>query len=208
MRSIIILIVCCIFFYCSIRLVKRSHQIKKKTINAFFALISVFFLILFNIFPLENYFLTFASIKEAYEFVHFGKSNIEIVVEGNCSDFVVDRKKDSDIYLIIPKTENGWKTGLGINTKRIFHKASHGKIVYVYQYKNTNDFFVTVLDSNGGMSDITDSYNSVFCSLEKTNDLLGETFVTYFTHITEFNEQYFIVINGEKIEMKTNIEEK
>ena len=63
--------------------------------------------------PIENSFVTFDSPKAAYEYFNSGKSNIELVVKGDNCDFIIDRKKDSDTYLIVPKTANGWKIGIG-----------------------------------------------------------------------------------------------
>ena len=115
---------------------------------------------------------------------------------------VIDSNRDSYTYLIIPKTIDGWKIGIGLNTKRIFRKHSNVISVYVHQYKNTNDYFITIFDTNGGELVISDDYNTKFYSLEKKNDFLGETFVTYYAHISYFNSEYSVVVNGNKIALQ------
>ena len=166
---------------------------------AVFTGISMVLVAVLALIPFENLFVTFKSPEAAYEYTNFGKSDIELVVEGNNCDFVVERKEDTDKYLIIPKDEVGWKIGVGLNTKRIIQKISNGITVYVYQYKNTSDYFITVFDTNGGEATVTDDYDTEFSSLERYNDFLGETFVTYYAHIPELNQQYSVTVNGNKI---------
>lgn len=149
--------------------------------------------------PFENAFATFDSPEKAYNYFNFGKSNDKLVIDGNSCDLVVDSKDGVDQYLIIPKTEDGWKIGIGSNTRRIAQKLSDGIIVYVYQYKNTNDCFLKIFDTNGGESTITDEYNTEFFSLERYDDSLDKKFVTYYAHITEFNTQYSVIVNGIEI---------
>ena len=149
--------------------------------------------------PLENYFITFDSPKKSYEYYNLGKSDIKLVVEGDESDFVVNRVNETDTYLIIPKSEDGWKIGIGSNTKRIIQKHSDEIVIYIYQYKNTNDYFITIFNTDGGGLNLSDNYNTKFYSLEKNNNILGKTFVTYYAHVPYFNHQYSILVDGFEI---------
>ena len=203
MYIIIRLIIGCVFLGCSITVIKKSKVIRKGIRYAVFASISVVLVAVSAFLPFENLFVTFNSPEAAYEYYNVGKSNVELVVEGNNCDFVVDYKNDSDTYLIIPKTADGWKVGIGSDTKRIAQKLSDGITVYVYQYKNTNDYFITVLDTGGGESKVSDDYNTKFYSLEKSNDSIEKTFVTYYAHISNFNAQYSVVVNGNKIALQS-----
>lgn len=199
MYNIIRLIIGCIFLVCSIIAIKNFKSIRKHILYIVFTGLSVLLIVVFTFIPFENLFITFDSPKAAYEYFNLGKSNIELIVEGENCDFIVDRKNDSDTYLIIPKTSDGWKIGIGSNTKRILQKLSNGVVLYVYQYKDTSDYFITILDTNGGESTISDEYNSKFFSLERHNDSLGKNFVTYYTHITNLNPQYSVIVNDNKI---------
>ena len=199
MYNIIRLIIGCIFFGCSIILIKKSRVIRKRALYIVFTGISVALIAVLEIIPLENLFITFNSPKESYDYYNLSKSNIKLVVEGNNCDFVINRKNDTDTYLIIPKTADGWKIGIGLNTKRIVQKLFNGIIIYVYQYKDTSDYFITILDTNGGESIILDDYNTKFYSLERNNDPLGKTFVTYYAHISNLNPQYSVKVNGNNI---------
>ncbi|MBE6616777.1 MAG: hypothetical protein E7627_02355 [Ruminococcaceae bacterium] len=168
-----------------------------------FTVLSVALTTVLAFLPFENLFINFDSPKEAYEYYTFSKSNIELVVEGNECDFVVDCKNNVDTHLIIPKTADGWKVGIGSNTKRIVYKHSNGITVYVYQYSNTSEYFITILDTNGGVAIVSDNYGTEFYSLEKDNDSLNTTFVTYYAYIPDFNLEYSVIVNGNEIVLKT-----
>ena len=195
------LIIGCIFLICSIAIIKNSKIVRKRILYVVFTSISVALITVLALLPFENLFITFNSPESAYEYYNVGESNIELVVEGNECDFVIDRKNHSDTHLIIPKTADGWKIGIGLNTKRIVQKLSKGITIYVYQYKNTNDYFINILNTSGGESTVSDEYNTNFYSLEKYDDVLGKTFVTYYAHIPDFNAQYSIIVNDNEIEL-------
>ena len=163
MYIIIRLIIGFIFFVCSIAVIKTSKTARKHILYAVFAGLSVILVTVLAFLPIENSFVTFDSPKAAYEYFNSGKSNIELVVKGDNCDFIIDRKKDSDTYLIVPKTANGWKIGIGWETKRIVQK---------------------------------------FSPLERTDNALGKTFVTYYAHITDLDSQYSVTVNGSKIVLK------
>ena len=60
-------------------------------------------------------------------------------------------------------------------------------------------YFITIFDTDGGELVISDDYNTKFYSLEKKNDFLGKTFVTYYAHMTNLNPQYSVIVNDNKI---------
>ncbi|MBE6728395.1 MAG: hypothetical protein E7562_07095 [Ruminococcaceae bacterium] len=199
MYNIIRLIISCIFLVCSIIAIKNSKVIRKHILYIVFTSLSGILFVVLAFLPFENLFVTFDSPKAAYEYFNLGKSNIELIVEGNDSDLIINRKNGSDTYLIIPKTADGWKIGIGSNTKRVVQKVSNGIVLYVYQYKDTSDYFITILDTNGGESTVSDEYNTKFFSLERYNDSLEKNFVTYYAHITNLNPQYSVIVNDNKI---------
>lgn len=199
MYSLIRLLIGCIVFCCVILVLKKSKIGHKHKPYIFSVIITVVFIIILAFIPFENLFITFLSPEKAFNYYNGGKSGIKLVVNGKDSDLVIGDNNNTDVYLIVPKTASGWKIGIGMNTKRILQKIHNGITIYVYQYKNTGDYFVTILDTNGGESQITDSCNSEFSSLEKTNTSLGKTFVTYYANIRDFTQQYWISINGEEI---------
>lgn len=199
MYMIIRLLIGCIFLVCAIAAIKKSKAICKRVLYLVFAGIAVVLVVVLAFLPFENLFVTFDSPQAAYAYYLPGKSDTALVVEGDACDFVVGQKNGTDTYLIVPKTAEGWKTGIGADMKRIAQTISDGIVLYVYQYKNTKDYFVTVLDTNGGESTVTDAYNAEFLALERDNDSLGKTFVTYYAHIAPPDAQYSVTVNGTEI---------
>ncbi len=193
------LAISCLFFLCSIIAVKKYKNANKRKLYAIFTTIAILLYFCLSFCPFENLFLTFESPESAYRYFIPGKSDIELVVEGNNCDFIVDRNKDTDTFLIVPKNENGWKIGTGSNMVRVDQKLTDGISVNIYQYKNSNDYFITILDTNGGESKISDNFNTVFYSIERNTDYLGKTYVTYYAHISGFNVNYCLEVNGEEI---------
>ncbi|MBQ8447459.1 MAG: hypothetical protein IJX27_00840 [Clostridia bacterium] len=199
MFGIIRLIIGIIFLIFSIIVIRKSIVSHKRVLYFVSTGVAVALIAVLTILPFENLFITFDSPKSSYEYYTSGKSNIELIVEGTDCDLVVDCKNDAYTCLIIPKNSNGWKIGTGLNTKRIFQKISNGITVYIYQYKNTNDYFITIFDTSGGELEILDSYNTEFEFLKKNNEFIGKEFTTYYAYIPNFNSQYCVVVNGYEI---------
>lgn len=199
MYSLTRLFIGCIVSCCSILGLKKSKAVHKHKPYIFSVIFAVVFITILAFIPFENLFITFNSPEKVFNYYNGGKSDVNLVVNGKNSDLVIGDSNNTDVYLIVPKTASGWKIGIGMNTKRISQKIHNGITIYVYQYKNTGDYFITILDTNGGETRIADSCNSKFSSLEKNNTSLGKTFVMYYANIRDFTQQYWISINGEEI---------
>ena len=200
MYSLIRIIIGCVLGGCAV-LRTKNKPINKVVQYVGSMLISLVLIVTLLFLPLENLAITFDSPKDAYEYYKGGKSNIKLVVDGEKCDLIVDCNGDTEAYLIIPKNAYGWKVGIGLDTKRIVQNVSNGIITYVYQYKNTNDYFITVFDVTGKEINISDNCKSEFYSLEKHNDFLSKTYITYYAHISNFNPQYKLLVNGNNLEL-------
>lgn len=184
-----------IFAIC-IFLIKKKRYSRKNMIFA--VAIMVMLCTLSGIAPIENCFLTFSTPEKAFNYVNFEKT--VLVVDGEESTLVVGEKEKLDyVYSVIPKVKDGWKLGLGLNVKKIIERYCDGITIYVYQYKNSSDYFIIIIDTNGGELTISDEYNTKFISLEGNSDSFGKNFVTYYAHIANLNLQYSVTINDNKI---------
>ena len=200
MFSFVRIIIGGIFFAIALAVIKRSKASRKNMLYVLFAFITAGLITVLSFCPFENLFMDFDSPKAAYEYYTFGKSNIVLMVEGNECDLVVNRKDIASYeHLMIPKSTNGWKIGIGTNVKSEYKKTANGIIVCVYRYNNTNDYFISVYDPQGGETEITDAFNTEFQKVEDTVIELGKTFITYYAHITDYNDQYGSIVNGELI---------
>lgn len=198
MFSIVRMIIACIFLVCSIIVINKKAN-NKRILYVAFTGISIALITILAFLPFENLFITFDSPEKAFEYYNFGEYDIEVVVEGNDCDLVVGCKNDTDTYSVIPKIADGWKIGIGSDVKQIVGVFYDGIIVKVFQYKNTDDYFISVFDTAGGESDISDEFDTKFYSSEKYNKTLNKKYITYYAHISHFSSQYSVNVNGEEI---------
>ena len=181
-------------------LIRKSHIIHKCKWSLIALLGAVVLTTVSALLPIENIFVTFSSPQSAYNYNHSG--DVKLIVDGEKTNFVVGVKGDVNIYAIIPKSDNGWKLGMSFDTKRVIQKISDGVTIYMYQYKNTDDYYITVLDTNGGLSKISDNLGSEFQYLDKSNSTLNKTFYTYYAYINNFNDQYTLTVNDKTIKVQ------
>lgn len=199
MFGFIRVIIGCIFLVFWIFLIKKSKIIHKQILYFIFTAISVGLITILAFLPFENYIYSFKSAEDVYKYYYFLEEKPELVIEGENSDFVVGAKNTTSKFLIVPKTENGWKIGIGLNAKKIIQKISNKNIIYVYQYKNTNDYFLTVFNAKGEKITILDDYGTKFYPLERKTENIEKTYITYYGYISDFNPEYNLMVNGDKI---------
>ncbi len=147
----------------------------------------------------ENLFVTFPSPEAAYKYVKFGETNIVCIVSGNQCDLIIDKKGDSSYELdYISKKNNGWKLSTGIDSKTIFHKYHDGVTIEIYRYKKSQDYFIEVSGLQSENLNLSDNLNTEFLCLQQGSSDL--TPCIYYAHISDFNENYKLSINGEIID--------
>ena len=173
----------------------------KKRLSIITALAVVVLITVLGFVPIENLVYSFQSAEDVYEYYYNSQEKPNLVIEGNQSDLVVGQENNTSTLLIVPKTDSGWKIGIGLNTKKIVQKIHNGIVICVYKHKNTHDYYVTVLNTNGGGLNITDAYDTEFYPSKNNNNFLGKSFVTYYAHVADYNSQYSIVVDGNKVEV-------
>lgn len=181
-------------------LIRKSHIIYKKRWRIISLILAIAFTAISALIPIENAFITFSTVEASYSYSNFG--TVKLIVDGEKTDFVISQKGDTDIYTIIPKSNDGWKLGVGLDIKKVIQMISDGITIDVYQYKNSGDYYITVLDTNGGESEISDNHNSEFHYLEKTNSALNKIFYTYYAYVDDFSSDYTVTVNGKSIRVQ------
>jgi hypothetical protein len=145
--------------------------------------------------PIENQFITFNSVEAVYEYVDSTDNPIELVVEGEKSDFVVGKKESNYSLIIFPKTDEGWKIGLPMQTKLFCSNFTDDLIFNVYKHKNIEcDFYITVKSIDGEIVSISDNLNSKF----EYSDTDSSIKRIYFTRVEAIDENYTITVNGKE----------
>lgn len=206
MYSIVRIIIGFILFACSIVVIRKFQTIRKRSSYAI-AFVTTILIIpsVLGLFPFENLFITFDTPEDAYNYNTFGDTNVQLVLDGEDCAFIVDFESSSKRTIAaIAKSEKGWKLDGGSNIKLITSNFVDGISIDVYQFKDTNDYFINVFDMDSGAVDIFDDYNTEFYLFEHTNTEWNITDTDYFAYIPYFNNEYSIVINGNRIPVKLN----
>lgn len=197
MFIVIRIIIVLVFFISLMLAIKRVKATSKIVLYIMAIIFSLLMITGLSILPFENSFVSFNSPESAYDYADFGKSEVLLVVEGKNSDLVIGNNDGVHSYLIIPKNKEGWKIGRGIDVKKIAQKYFGEIRVCVYQHRPTDEYFITIADTNGGYLDLSDSNNSKFSKIEKKVDSIGKTMVTYYANIPELDSAYWINITQE-----------
>lgn len=174
----------------------------KNCLAAIVSVLTVAAYICLSLVPLENLFVTFSSLQSAYYYNHSKK--IETIVEGKKSDFIIASEKNTESHSIVPKSDNGWKLGMGTDIKTVSKTVSDAAIACVYQYKNTNDYYIAVYCKNSGTFDVSDNQNSEFKFSKRYINGAEEYHYTCYAYINNFNEQYVLTVDGQQIKIKND----
>lgn len=97
-------------------LIKYTKTIdKRKCCIAAFIAVSITVGLLYLI-PFENAFITFSTPEKAF---HYTNSwNIDDIVSGTETSFVIASKNNVNTYKIVPKTQKGWKISSALHWKQ------------------------------------------------------------------------------------------
>ena len=144
--------------------------------------------------PIENLFMSFSTPEKSYGYVN--QEEVKLVVYGQESALVIGEDTEY-VYLIVPKGERGWKIGRGMDLKFISNQYFNGIIVSIYQYKNTNEFYVEVVDIDGRKCKVSDNQKSYFDILE--THVNEDIKFRYYTYINGLDENYILKVNDEEI---------
>ncbi len=181
-----------------IYIVRSNTANKRKKI--LIAVVSVLILLTGSLFiPIENTVKTFSSPEASYNYNHNNRA--KLVVEGEKTDFVVGSDGESDIYAIIPKSNGKWKLSVPNENKSVFSTYNEYASVDVFHYKNTSEYYISVLHTDSGPLDISDNRNSEFKFSKRHIKAIGETYYTYYAYIKDFDEYYTLIVNGKKLSM-------
>ncbi len=178
-------------------IIKKKTETKDKIVVLVLGVVVV---TLLNFVPIENLFVDFSSPESVYKYVQSPFEDIKVVVPGKKSDMIIAKKNKSAYnVLVVPKTEDGWKIGNGLDLKPVCSRWHEDVSVNVQKYSKKGDYYITVTDMKSEVKKITDINNSEFISIYCSVNGSQSQVVKYYTSVQNFNEQYWIEINGEKL---------
>lgn len=156
-------------------------------------------LTVFSLFPPEVAFLSFSSPPEAFAYNNIGR--VELTVTGEESALVAAHSGDHDTIRIVAKNGERWKAGIGWNTTTVSHKVADGVVITVYRYRSTNEYYVSLSNTNGGALDITDIGGADLQHTERDNAVLQERFYTYYFYARDLTAGRTVSIDGKAVRL-------
>ena len=184
------LLCCAIIFLTGCIVVSRIRISKPKLVSFGLLILSVILIVVLSLIPIETAFISFSSVENSYKYNHIGK--VESVIEGKTTDLVVGKNNKIYSIVIIPKAQYGWKLGMPLETKTVKKVISDNLVIRIYQYSNTNEYYLSVLDMSGNKCKLSDNTQSNFWETENKDNKL----YTYYSYLGDFNEQYILYVNG------------
>ena len=146
--------------------------------------------------PLENTVYTFPTPEAAANYVGFG--DVTDVVEGEESALFLTGGSGQYQMRVFPKTADGWKLcgENGTNITGFF--SGEDTAIQLVQMKNSTEYYVVVI-CTGGNAEVTDSYGSVFRTLQEGDGVTSDSI--YLAYVPGYDAQYVLTVNGETISL-------
>lgn len=129
----------------------------------------------------------YSTPEKAFNYINSEK--LALVVEGKETTLVIGEEEKLDyIYLILPKCSNGWKLGRGTDTKLKEQTMNEDIVLSLYQYKESDTYYITIVDMNGKNLEIIDSCDSSFVKFD--NEEMDTEFTFYFSNVSQYDKNY------------------
>lgn len=173
---------------CALPVVLTDKLPKRRSIPLAIMVCTAFIISTANL-PVENYFYTFSSPESCL--TYYGDyADVEAIVQGGKSDLVIAREGEVDLLIALPKTDGGWQIGLGRDTQLVSQTVSENAVIYLYRYRPTEEYFLSIVDVQGAGLQISDPRQSDFYRVGERG---------YYGYVPGFAMPYQVEINGETV---------
>lgn len=204
-------------------LIQTSKSVHKRGWYITTVIIGVILLEISSLIPIENAFVTFPSPESVVRYKYSGK--IRFSIEGESTTFVIrETDENENEVIIIPKSGEGWKLGSPWGNRMIFSSYLEGVWVSVYQYEDTEDYYICLWNTTEESLMITDNRGSQFYCMpdDDRNHILdrifdkayekmhGKTYeetiaecstYSYYAYVQDFDENYLLNVDGKTISL-------
>lgn len=191
LSSVIRILICSIVGIGLWRLYKRSKTKNPKSLRRKYIGIEVSLILVINIWWFENLFVTFPSPQAVFQYTQIG--DIEYIIEGEASTLIISQnlRKEKNTT-IVEKNNAGWKISPPFSMRSVDTKHAEQIAVFVERYKNTQDYYLSIMYTGKEAIEIQDNRNSSFIdSFNKTRNNH-----IYYAYIKNYDSEYEIQING------------
>lgn len=199
MRFIIYRIIFWIFILSlGLCVIRRSGIKNKKRCGAILAVMSMVMMSLSAMVPVENAFVTFSTVEDAYCYMH--NENIAATSNGSQTALVIGRDNEKYTFSAVLRSNDGWKlgTGIGLSSDTI---VSDGIVIQIYRYQNTADYYITVEAADGVRLNVSDSVGSHYQCMINEDTVSGEQYYMYYVCVTAPAESYSVNVNNRLVQL-------
>lgn len=181
--------------------IRKTKIVRKKLASVLACVLSLILVTVSSMYPVENLFVRFKSPESVFNYANFGK--IKDVVYGKESCMIIFTNRDGvGQHYIMPKVENGYKIPNQFASKKIFNRFDSSGNFDVYHVSGTQDYYIVGKTlSNSAEQKIVDCYNRPVKNISYSMGKTETKKVVVYSYIENFNNDYSLVINGEKIKM-------
>lgn len=144
---------------------------------------------------IRRYVISYNSPKDAYENAYRGTAHL--IIEGDKSAYVLG-SKDAHYF---NRTNNGWKVPIFRISITKAIKTVDSKTIYVSQYNFSDEYYITIIDSQKGSLELKDNRNSIFYKIDNQENTKNANSCVYHAYINKFDEQYSIFVNDQEINL-------
>jgi len=194
----------CIFAGAYYWIVKKSKIIKKKRVVVISLVLCLILGTFSSLIRVENLFFSFDSPEDVLWYYLGGK--VDDVVYGNESSMVIytNIRGSTTSYLIVPRSPNGYKIPGIFPFRSILRKTNDiADIAWfdIISVIGTDDYYIYGrIFPEGETVIITDRNNTVRHIVDRIGD--SDIYsVRFFGYIESFTYDYYLLINGEKVDM-------
>jgi hypothetical protein len=151
------------------------------------------------VYPVENIFVTFDSSEDAARYASRGTLVDVIHGENSCLAFSSVREGENQATYV-RKTEKGYKLCGVLSVKNISQIKNDKIILNVYNVRNTSDYYISLdimFIGNKEVKIYNHSGEQIECEIK-----VIEAVPFSWVYINDFSDDYYIVLNGERMEFE------
>ena len=175
-----------IFYY------HRKHRLVKANILRCFWIIVIACLISFQL-PIEQLFLTYPSVEDAFTYRYSPNSLIEVVQNDSTAVVIYTPDNESISFCSMQKEKKGWKVDV-FSIFNVHYKSYKKTFIYEIIIPQQSQMFLFVTQPFT-IPKVTDNYNSQFIPISfYLNGMRSDLF---YTVIDLPNPDYMLIVDGE-----------
>ncbi len=181
------ILIAAIFFFLGWLIIVRIKPKRKTGWIIGVAIVSFGLCIALTFVPIEQGIVTFSTPQQAYHYSRLYP--VEVIVEGKETTLVIGKNQTSENPRIIPKVGDRWGVTYPLETTFEMN-VFDGFLVTVFQYKDSDEYYISVEGAVEQIESIEDNIGSEFVRFDEQNQ------PRYFAYVPSLDQNYALTVNG------------